>query len=63
MAKKPKASQNKAKDVEQPKPVFYKLPENLRQALISYVANSIPRAMTVQEALNLATALQQLRKV
>ena len=58
-----KASQNKAKDVEQPRPAVYKLPENLRQALINYVANSIPRAMTVQEALNLATALQQLRKV
>jgi len=60
--KTPKPTENKAKDVETKKPVFYRLPEPLRQAVLNYIANSIPRSVTVQDAVNLATALQRLDK-
>jgi len=67
MSEKPKSRNNKAEDVEQKpveaKPVAYELPENLLQITLNYIANSTPRGMTVQEAVNLATALQRLRKI
>lgn len=64
--RKPKANINKAKDVETKpaRPVLYKLPEPLRQAVLNYISNSIPRNMTVQEVVvKLAMPLQKLEKV
>lgn len=63
--KNPKATRNKARDVEikPTKPVFYELPEALRQAVLKYIENSIPRNMTVREAVELSMALQKLKKI
>lgn len=63
MSKKPKASQNKAKDVVQPKPKSYILPENLRQMVIQALLTSTPKTLSVGEVNQICNALNQLKEV
>lgn len=71
MIKKPKASKNRAKDVEKRPPVsqplrqdqLYAIPSQLRQTVVDALQNSSPRQLSVGQINQLCQALSQLRPI
>lgn len=65
--KKPKASENKAKNVVQPTPpkppkISYTLPEQLRQVVIQALLTGTPKTLSVGEVNQICNALNRLRE-
>ena len=59
---KPKASENKAKNVVAKPPKSYVLPEQLRQAVIQALQNSIPLRLSVGEVNQICATLGRLKE-
>lgn len=60
---KPKASENKAKDVETRQELLFAIPESLRRATIRALQTSSPKQLSVREVNNLCNDLSRLRPI